>query len=871
MPRGDRGGESLVLAPLWADGRPLAPFPHQARVVQRATRDFPHSFLFCDEVGLGKTIEAGLALRALLLRGAVGHGLIIAPRNLVRQWMEELREKLALTAWFYDGRCLTDVGGRVRESASPLGEDGLLIVSRHLIARADRRAEVEAVRRPWDILIVDEAHAARRKVFHKNEPNQLLGLLEGLARRQSFRSLWLLTATPMQLEPREVYDLLVLCGLGEPGWGDWRTLDGFEGFFERLAAFASDKTVREGIIAMTRRAVKRGADDLDVSQVPHGWTPFQWGQMIQKVKDGLGLGLALANLKLPLAQAMTPFLSRQTPLAVHMFRHTRATLRAYQERGLLAGSLASRVPEDLPVDFATAQEAVLYGRIDQLCSQFYRLADLPAQERAGVGFLMAVFRKRLASSFAAFQKSLERRKELIDAICSKLSDVAETSRFFEAVSQEEEDEDEGETEGWLDEETRRLRRLYDDPQRRVALTSERDFIQQYITDLRAVSTDSKFSVFHERLTQVLAEGHRVIVFTQYLDTLDFVRARLVARFGDRLACYSGRGGEVWDPASNDWRIVEKSEVKERTRSGHSQAIRVLLGTDAASEGLNLQQFSVLINYDLPWNPMRVEQRIGRIDRIGQEAPEVRILNLYVRNTIEEDAYRTLKDRIGVFQEVVGPLQPILAEMPRIFRQVARGEMELEEARRQLDVAAAEQPRTAISSFEACVKEEDLTATSDEHRSAPVTQDRLAGWCLAHPAPGMRIVTIPEPGLETAAHDGRRACLSITWAYVPAELGIDGTEEVLATFDGELADRHPPTGPSEAEDGSIRRGQEGVRLLTWGDPYLQAWLLAVRGEPLTDMDYRTVGVAPDQNPLLHLDASEPGDVRDVTQFHTTGQC
>jgi hypothetical protein len=64
---------------------------------------------------------------------------------------------------------------------------------------------------------------------------------------------------------------------------------------------------------MTRRAVTRGADDLDPSQVPHGWTPFQWGQMVQKVKDGLGLGLALVNLKLPLAQAMTPFLSRQTP------------------------------------------------------------------------------------------------------------------------------------------------------------------------------------------------------------------------------------------------------------------------------------------------------------------------------------------------------------------------------------------------------------------------------------------------------------------------------------------------------------------------------------------------------------------------------
>jgi len=74
------------------------------------------------------------------------------------------------------------------------------------------------------------------------------------------------------------------------------------------------------------------------------------------------------------------------------------------------------------------------------------------------------------------------------------------------------------------------------------------------------------------------------------------------------------------------------------------------------------------------------------------------------------------------------------------------------------------------------------------------------------------------------------------------------EEILATCDGELADRHPPTGPSQAEDGSIRPGHEGVRLLTWGEPYLQSWLLAVRGEPLTDADYRTLGISPDQNPF-----------------------
>jgi superfamily II DNA/RNA helicase len=79
---------------------------------------------------------------------------------------------------------------------------------------------------------------------------------------------------------------------------------------------------------------------------------------------------------------------------------------------------------------------------------------------------------------------------------------------------------------------------------------------------------------------------------------------------------------------NAWRVVDKAEIKARSRREHPHAMQILLGTDAASEGLNLQQFSALINYDLPWNPMRVEQRIGRIDRIGQEAPTVQILNLY---------------------------------------------------------------------------------------------------------------------------------------------------------------------------------------------------------------------------------------------------
>ena len=351
------GGEALVLGPLWADDRPLQPYPHQSVVHRRAVAGFPGSFLFCDEVGLGKTIEAGLVLRSLILKGELRRVLIVAPRGLVRQWMEELREKFALTAWFYNGHILSDVGGRTRRSDRPWDEDGVVIVSRHLFARQDRRDAVLAASRPWDAVLVDEAHAARRRVFGANEPNLLLGLLQELKHRGMFRCLWLLTATPMQLEVQEVHDLLLLAGLDDPRWGAWSSLAGFERFFDLLREFATEKQVRPEVVAMTRRAVALGAPDLSPTQTPPRWTDFAWRNLAARIKgDGPGLSLALQGVLAPQAEAMTPYLARQTPLAVHMFRHTRQTLRAYKERGLLRAGLAVREPEDVPVAFQTAAE-----------------------------------------------------------------------------------------------------------------------------------------------------------------------------------------------------------------------------------------------------------------------------------------------------------------------------------------------------------------------------------------------------------------------------------------------------------------------------------------------------------------------------------
>lgn len=112
-------------------------------------------------------------------------------------------------------------------------------------------------------------------------------------------------------------------------------------------------------------------------------------------------------------------------------------------------------------------------------------------------------------------------------------------------------------------------------------------------------------------------------------------------------------------------MFPKEQIKAKFRQG---IIKILLCTESASEGLNLQTCGVLINYDMPWNPMRVEQRIGRLDRIGQIYDTVRIHNFYYDGTVEAKVYKKLRDRIDAFQTVVGNLQPILATVPTFIEQ-----------------------------------------------------------------------------------------------------------------------------------------------------------------------------------------------------------
>ena len=212
-----------------------------------------------------------------------------------------------------------------------------------------------------------------------------------------------------------------------------------------------------------------------------------------------------------------------------------------------------------------------------------------------------------------------------------------------------------------------------------------------------------------------------MVFTQYTDTMDFLREDLLKHADLRLMCFSGRGGEI-PSADGSWRRVSRDDAKRRFRDGEAD---VLLCTDAAAEGLNFQFCGALINYDMPWNPMRVEQRIGRIDRLGQEHGIIRIVNLHYEGTVETDVYRALRKRIGLFESVVGRLQPILAQLPRTISQtiLLGKDANIHDRGNIMDTIEQQAREAEGRGFDIdAVTEDDLT--KPERPPSPITMDDL---------------------------------------------------------------------------------------------------------------------------------------------------
>jgi hypothetical protein len=224
-----------------------------------------------------------------------------------------------------------------------------------------------------------------------------------------------------------------------------------------------------------------------------------------------------------------------------------------------------------------------------------------------------------------------------------------------------------------------------------------------------------------------------MVFTQYTDTMDFLREYLIRETDFRLLCFSGRGGEV-PMGTGSWMHVSRDNARRLFKEGHAQ---IMLCTDAAAEGLNFQFCGAVVNYDMPWNPMRVEQRIGRIDRLGQDYPEIQIVNLHYQDTVEADIYRVLRARINLFEKFVGGLQPILSQLSGRIKDIVLQGGSLSTALGQLDDQVSGPP-AGLDLDEAADSEIDWTTPSP----APYTMEDLDRILLS--------ATILPPGVETKA-------------------------------------------------------------------------------------------------------------------------
>lgn len=629
---------------------PASPLPHQARLVERVVETYPRGYLFADEVGLGKTIEAGLVLRELLLSGTAKTMLLLVPATVMRQWQEELSEKIGLDVPRYDKGTFLDRNDEQVDwdGGNPWAAFPIVLASSHLARRKSRRKEILAAG-PWDVVLVDEAHHARRRGSKPTDtPNALLQLLQSMHRERSWKALYLASATPMQMNAHEAWDLIELLDL--PGmWGQGATE--FISYFKYLRR-PPKKRAWTFLCHMLRDYFNdpQASRDEALEARAQAELGFATSRKVTDLHNKSMPPETVDNLTDTEVDLIDQWLRRHTPMKDRVFRNTRETMRAYQAAGIL--------PQEVTVPYRKVtdefiplgdDEQELYDRIETYIRRHYN-AYKTEQKKQALGFIMTIYRRRLTSSFEAIRRSLTKRLQVLEEGKSLADLLTEDDQYD--VEDDLLDPEELETSTAL-------------------LQDEIVELRSFLHELGKITgEDTKTSRLTSDLREALRTYDSVVVFTQYTDTLDYVRARVVAAGLHRVGCYSGRGGEVYNRGTKMWDPVTKTDIKELFRTGE---LTVLLGTDSMSEGLNLQTSGRLINYDMPWNLMRVEQRIGRVDRIGASYPNIEVTNYFYAGTVEQRVYEGIKEDYGDFTDIVGNAQPVLAQVENIIQEHAMTE------------------------------------------------------------------------------------------------------------------------------------------------------------------------------------------------------
>lgn len=558
--------------------------PYQFKPVLKFLNNPDQRLLIADEVGLGKTIEAGIIMLELQARlHGLARVLIVCPSALRVKWQTELRSRFDETFSILDAEGMR----RFLENFRVYGEAQALkgIISLELLRRDEFAAALAESRVAFDLVIIDEAHHCRNT---GTQANNIASVLSDNA-----ESMLLLTATPLHLGNEDLFHLLQILSPGD---------------FDNAAAFEQTLEPNVHLNAATRLLLQNQTGDALAALRRVEKTLLRERFLRNPYYSDLLHTLAKPSMTLAEKVAAQQTLLEMNTLS-HVFTRTR-------KREVVSGS-PQRDAKVLTVEF-TPVERQFY---EQVIAQVRR--DFAARGRQGWGATFAVImRERQAAS-------------CISALREKLERDLDGSEEDEYQSQEL-----GDTEF-------------------IPADINSASTANLVAAARAVNTiDSKFEKFLFGLREVLAENTRtkILVFSFFRGTLEYLYRRLSKLdFGVRMM----HGGIA---------VADRQAIVDQFRD--DPRINILLSSEVGAEGLDFQFSDTVFNYDLPWNPMRVEQRIGRVDRFGQESQKIRIYNLVIANSIEERIYYRLYERIHIFERSIGDLELILGdELRELSRQV----------------------------------------------------------------------------------------------------------------------------------------------------------------------------------------------------------
>ncbi|MGD9489074.1 MAG: DEAD/DEAH box helicase [Calditrichaceae bacterium] len=543
--------DHVLLAPMESN---VIPLPHQIHTLSRAISGDRVRYLLADEVGLGKTIEAGLIMRELKLRGLVRRTLVVSPKGIATQWVAEMQTHFNERFQLVLGDDISTLqrlapGADQRSSAWSMFDQ--VIVSLDSVKPMDKRRGWTAERiaeynrsrfedlitAGWDLVVVDEAH----RLGGSTDQVARYKLGKGLA--EAAPHLLLLSATPHQGKTDSFHRLLNL--MDDDAFPD------------------IDSVSRDRVAPYVIRTEKRKAIDAD-------------GKPLFK----------------PRRTQMVPV--------------------AWESRHQL--------------------QRLLYEAVTDYVREGYNQAL--REKKRHIGFLMTLMQRLVVSSTRAIRTTLERR-------LAALKDGEQQASLRLAESENGRDGSENFDELYDMDGQELLDELL--KSHVLALQSEGGHVESLLdAALRCeqAGPDAKAEALIERIYMLQAEENepdlKVLIFTEFVPTQQMLKEFLEAR-GIPVVTLNG---------SMD--MEERNQAQDAFRKSH----RVLVSTDAGGEGLNLQFAHVIINYDIPWNPMRLEQRIGRVDRIGQTRI-VRAINFVFEDSVEFRVREVLEQKLSVIFDEFG--------------------------------------------------------------------------------------------------------------------------------------------------------------------------------------------------------------------------